>query len=472
MRLPSLCVPLLAAALFALAGPLAAREVMPLPAHGVIGVDEAQLTPEFWIRRAPRADRVLLDRAAIAAQNAALRRQDPSLHDLRALPATLERAQVAGWIGALSTRPERALYDVAGAPVPAATLDALVDNLALEAIPERQATRYGLVVRRAALRTFPTTLRVFSTRGDTDIDRFQESAEFPGTPVVIAHASRDLAWLFVVSPRYAAWLEKDAVAEAPAAQVFGYEEKAPYRVITAADARTVYTREQPALSQLGLDMGLRVPLASGWPADKPVNGQHPYTSHVIELPLRAADGTLRFAPALLQKNVDSAADYLPLTPANLIHQAFRFLGERYGWGHSYDARDCSGFVAEVYRSMGVLLPRNTRDQAVSPALDKRTFGPADSPAARLAAARALEIGDLVYIPGHVMLVIGRIDGEPYVIHDTSGIRYRGPDGAPRHVDLNAVSVSPLLPLLFNDEQTYVERMTSIVHIRARPGAAR
>jgi cell wall-associated NlpC family hydrolase len=473
MRIHPLHVPLLAAALLALTTPpLVARETPALPAHGVIGVDEAQLTPEFWIRRAPHPDRVLLDRTAIAAQNAALERQDASLHDLRALPATLERAQVAGWIGARSARPQGALYDVDGAPVPAATLDRLVDELALATIPERQATRYGLVVRRAALRTFPTTLRVFSTRGDTDIDRFQESAEFPGTPVVIAHASRDGAWLFVVSPRYAAWMEKDAVAEGPAAQVFGYVDKAPYRVITAANARTVYTREQPALSQLGLDMGVRVPLASGWPADKPVNGQHPYTAHVIELPLRAADGTLRFAPALLQKNVDSVADYLPLTPANLIHQAFRFLGERYGWGHAYDARDCSGFVAEVYRSMGVLLPRNTRDQSVSPALDKRTFGPADDPATRRVAARALEVGDLVYIPGHVMLVIGRIDGEPYVIHDTTGIRYRGPDGALRRVELNAVAVSPLLPLLFDDEDTYVERMTSIVHVRTRPGAAR
>ena len=46
--------------------------------------------------------------------------------------------------------------------------------------------------------------------------------------------------------------------------------------------------------------------------------------------------------------------------------------------------------------------------------------------------RALQVGDLVYIPGHVMMVIGRIGGEPYVIHDTTGITYRDADGnAPR-----------------------------------------
>ncbi|WP_449425485.1 SH3 domain-containing protein [Rhodanobacter lindaniclasticus] len=73
-------------------------------------------------------------------------------------------------------------------------------NRALDAIPATQSTRYGLVVRRAALRTFPTALRVFNEQGDTDIDRFQETAEFPGTPVVIAHASADGQWLLRVSP--------------------------------------------------------------------------------------------------------------------------------------------------------------------------------------------------------------------------------------------------------------------------------
>src|SRR5690606_6488688 len=102
--------------------------------------------------------------------------------DLRALPSTLDRARVAGWMAPLSRLPTQPLYDVDGKPVPAATLRAIADNAALDAIPARQPTRYGLVVRRAALRGFPTARRVFSANDDTDIDRFQESAEFPGTP--------------------------------------------------------------------------------------------------------------------------------------------------------------------------------------------------------------------------------------------------------------------------------------------------
>ena len=466
MRLP---LPL--AMLFVLGlvvAPLHARDhvaTSAIPPSGVMGVGDAQLTPAYWIGLQKQADRVILTRAQIEAENAALLKTDPSMHDLRALPKTLTREQVAGWINALSERPTRQLYDVDGKPVPAATLDALIDNLALSDIPAHQDTRYGLVVQRASFRAFPGNLRVFSSKGDTDIDRFQETAEFPGVPVVIAHASRDGHWLFVVSPRYAAWTEKENVAEGSASQVFGYADKTPYRVITGAIERTVFTREVPGVSQLQLDMSTRVPLQTDLPADQPVNGQTPYAAYTLQLPLRDADGKLQFTPALLQKNTDTAGDYLPLTPANIIGQAFKFLGERYGWGHAYDGRDCSGFVSDVYRSMGVQMPRDTSKQSISPALEHRLFTDKDSREARLKAAHALQVGDLVYIPGHVMLVIGQRDGQPYVIHDVGSMSYRKADGSIAEIKLNAVSVTPLLPMLFNDQQTFVDRMTSIVRIR-------
>jgi cell wall-associated NlpC family hydrolase len=441
-----------------------------VPASGVIGVDEAYLSPDFWIARQPDADTPVMNRAAIDAQNAKLLRLDGSMHDLHAIPPTLERAQVAAWIEHRSQRPDEPLFDVEGVPIPATTLDALVANVDLGGIARQQPTRYGLVVERAALRTFPTNLRVFSEKGDTDIDRFQESALFPGTPVVIAHASHDGRWWFVVSPRYAAWVEARHLAVGAKEAVLGYPAKAPYRIVTGAKVWTVFTREQPRVSELQLDMGTRIPLAN-LPADAPVNGQQPYTSWTLELPVRNADGSLGFAPALLQKNADTAAEPLPLTRANIIRQAFKFLGERYGWGHSYNARDCSGFVSEVYRSMGVQFPRNTSDQAVSPAFDRIPFKKTSSKDAREAAVAALQVGDLVYIPGHVMMVIGRIGEVPYVIHDTAGGSYLGADGQMHSMHLNGVAVTPLTPLRFNETQRYIDRMTNIVRIRPTAGAS-
>ena len=306
-------------------------------------------------------------------------------------------------------------------------------------------------------------LRVFSSDDDTDIDRFQESALFPGTPVAIVHESRDGQWAFVVSPRYRAWIETKHLAEGTRDVVLGFPQRTPFRVVTGAKVRTVYTPELPQGSELSLDMSTRLPLANVAP-DKIVNGQHPYSSWTIDLPVREANGALRIAPALLQKNTDTQGDYLPLTHANIVRQAFKFLGERYGWGHDYNARDCSGFVSEVYASMGVLMPRNTRDQSKSPTLHKTLFDDTSTREQREATVKDLQAGDLVYIPGHVMMVIGWIGDQPYVIHDTNGGTMRAADGKLRSLHLNGVSVTPLLPLMYDESHRYVDRMTSVVRV--------
>src|SRR3546814_519238 len=82
----------LAAALGLLAGtltPQADARIAPRPT-GVIGVDSNQLTPEYWIDRQRHADRVVLDRGAIALQNRELQQTDPSMHDVESLPAELD----------------------------------------------------------------------------------------------------------------------------------------------------------------------------------------------------------------------------------------------------------------------------------------------------------------------------------------------------------------------------------------------
>jgi hypothetical protein len=408
----------------------------------------------------------VLDETAIQAQNTKLKQVDRSVHDVEALPRTLTANDVRAWVEKMSERPDDTLYDERGRAIDASVIDGLMANVNAAAIPATQPTRFGMVVHRSSLRTFPTSLRVFNAPdGGTDIDRFQEDALFAGTPVAIVHESGDGEWLFIVSPLYAAWISKRDVAQGTADEVFAYTHKEPYIVVTGARARTVFTPERLEVSELPLEMGQRLPLLNDWPADKLVNGQHPYTSYVIELPTRADDGSLHFTPALLQKANDVAADYLPLTHANLIRQSFKFLGERYGWGHSYNSRDCSGFVSEVYRSFGVQLPRNTRDQGVSPALNRIAFTADDDHEKRLAVLRQLQVGDLVYIPGHVMMVIGQDGGGPYVIHDTTGITYRDAEGALTRVHLNGVSVTPLVPLLDGKETSRVDRIYSIQRIR-------
>lgn len=433
---------------------------------GVPGVDAQKLTPGYWIQRLEAPDAAVLDAQQIAAQNARLTADDPSVADLTTLPTMLEGEDVRRRVQSVSAPPTRTLYNLNGEAISAATLDDLINALALDSVAARVTPRFGLVTQRADLRAFPTAQRVFSRPGDTDIDRFQESALFPGTPVVVLHESRDGHWWFVTSRLYSAWIEARHVAIGARDEVFGYASRIPYLIVTGAQARTAFTPETPQVSEVLLDMSVRVPLLTDWPTERPVNGQFAYASHVVALPVRDAQGRLEIVPALIPRSADvRTTGYLPLTRANLITQAFKLLGERYGWGHSYGTRDCSGFVSEIYRSFGVEMPRNTRDQGVSPAFNRIAFSDTDDFATKAAVLRTLDVGDLIYIPGHVMMVIGQEDDETWLIHDTTGIRYRTAQGDLVSVPLNQVAVTPLFPLLGESGTPFVDFIYSVQRIR-------
>ncbi len=100
----------LLAALLALSldGAAAARD-MAVPPSGILGITDAQLSPEFWVAQLPDANKVVLDTAAIATLNERVARLDPSMHDIRHLPASLPRDQVKGWIEKLTSRPSEGL---------------------------------------------------------------------------------------------------------------------------------------------------------------------------------------------------------------------------------------------------------------------------------------------------------------------------------------------------------------------------
>jgi len=423
------------------------------------GVESAYMNPNHWISRLSAPEVPYLSSEAIAAQNARMLALDGSMTDLSALASTLPGAEVAESIRALSKRPVRKLYAQDGAELTVAMLDTLEAALALDAVPETIILRFGLTVSRADLRTFPTAQRVFSDPVQHMIDRFQESALFPGDAVAVLHESRDGAWWFVASQRYHAWVLKAHIALGSREEVSGFSQRSPARVVTGSVVETAFTPEAPAVSKLPLDMGVRLPLRTDWPPETPVNGQLPHAAWVVDVPTRGDDGALRFAPALLPIVADSAAEPLPLTAANLIGQAFKFLGERYGWGHSFGARDCSGFVSEVYRSVGILLPRNTGTQAASPALESIAL-PADREG-RLAVLQRLRVGDLVYIPGHVMMVIGHDAGMTFVIHDTAGTGYTDASGQFVRAPLNGVVITPLEPLQLDHNTSYIDNITTI-----------
>lgn len=413
-------------------------------------------TPEFWVSQCPDADRVLLDAASVTAFNARVSELDPTVRDLAGLPKRLPRAEVLALITAASPPAAQKLFTSDAAAVTADDQAGWQTARNLDAIPPQVAPRFGLVVRRAAIRSLPTQTRVHSTETETDLDRFLETGLFPGTPVAVLHHSTDAAWHFVLSPTYAGWIAADSIATGSRTEVLDYVARGT-RVVTGSEVRTVFTPDLPGLSRLVLDMGVVLPDRSDWPHRQPVNGQVPLAAHVVELPTRSPAGSLAIMPALIPFAADTHTGPLPVTRANLIRQAGKFLGDRYGWGHDFDGRDCSGLVGEAYRSLGIVLPRNTADHVRSPALD-RTPIPADlDRERRLAAIAALAPGDLIYAPRHVMMVIGHAP-DTWVIHATHG----GWDGP----SINGVVIMPLAEV-GSAKGPIIDTVTNLIRVLPR-----
>jgi hypothetical protein len=122
-------------------------------------------------------------------------------------------------------------------------------------------------------------------------------------------------------------------------------------------------------------------------------------------------------------------------------------------------------VLEVFKTFGFVLPRNSRQQGHSEIGENVRF-PVDAPAEeKLAALSRADVGDLLYSTGHVMLYLGCVDGEHYVIHDLTGSGWIDDKGVFRAGAMNSVSVTPLRKIHVSPDETYFDQLYAIKRLR-------
>jgi len=431
----------------------------------VIGINDSHLSDEYWVSKTGNAGDLLKSQAEISDFNRATFSSNQHMVDLAQLPSQLAGMEVKKRIQAISKPNKSTLYKSTGEVLAPEGYRHYTDKLALGLIPETVTLKFALVVRRTDMRAYPTDDRYYKSVDDQNLDRFQENGLFPGDALAVLHTSANKEWSFVQSYNYAAWVKSRDIAIGERQRIHEYQHAKPFLIISGDKVQTNFNPEIPALSELQLDMGIRLPLANRATYSNSLYGQNPYASHTILLPIRNADGYLEIKPALIARNQDVHRGYLPFTREHIIRQAFKFLGERYGWGHSYNARDCTGFIMEVYKTFGFLMPRNTGQQGTGEFGENTRFSDQSNREAKLEALAGMDIGDLIYVPGHVLMYIGDVNGEPYVIHDVSIFRYIDENDTYYEVTLNGVSETPFIPLYGSKESPYIDLMYNIKRIR-------
>ncbi len=437
----------------------------------VIGVKVQHLDASFWLNKVEDGESILMNQQQILAHNRNLFENNAYVNDPLALPDSLTKQELLDVVNKASSIPTSNRYYQDGTQLTNEDYAEYQEMMNLAQIKSTNEVKFGLVVKRSSLRRFPTDDRVVNDGMDKDLDRFQESGVFPGEAAAVLHSSKDNQWLLVQVYNYIAWMKSADIAIGSKSEVKNYITNPSFLLVSGSKVQTNFVPNRPLISEVDLDMGTRLPLVDYSEVPNQLYAQNPYASHVVWLPTRTDKGHLQLEKALIARNKDVQLGYLPFTKTNLVKQAFKFLGERYGWGHDYNGRDCTGFVGEIYRSFGILMPRNSGDQGSSNyGIDTRFSKTKASVKNKLSVINEMQIGDLIYIPGHVMMYIGQDNTDnklpqPYVIHDVKGLAYYDQQGEFYRGTLNGVSVTPLLPLRASEEQSYLDLIYNIKRIR-------
>jgi hypothetical protein len=262
---------------------------------------------------------------------------------------------------------------------------------------------------------------------------------YAAEPMQILAKSLDRQWLFVQTATVRGWIPEIDVAYGNRQDILDYARREPFVVITSPFAVVqLIDHQADAYAHIRLDMGIRLPLA-----DEPGLRREHYVT--VVLPLMNKEGKLLFAGRAYIPLVDVHHGYLPYTRANIIRQAFLFHGEPYGWGGSKNARDCSAFLSDIYRTFGIILPRNTNDQAFESLGFTYNFSKLASTEERLRLLDSLSAHTPfpIYKPGHAMLYLGSYEGKHYIIHDAAGFYTLNSSGKPVRKRIMQVIVSPM-----------------------------
>lgn len=418
------------------------------------GVSREMLNPGFWVTRNLEPDKLIMNEAEIELFNRRNLRECQVLQDLRGYSRVVGGDQVAKLLKKVSARPKSKRY-LHGKEAGDEYFAELEKNLNLDKIERLVVVRYAITVKRTEMRAFPTFDRVFSEPDDFETDRFIETALYPIEPMVILHQSADEKWFLAQTYNYLAWVPADAVAITEKGRLFSYLDATDFLVVTGKGVLTAFNPINPDISELQLDMGVRVPLAVRDEIPLDIDGQHPAGNYVVKLPARDSEGSLQFKLGLIAMADDVRVGYLPLTRRNIIKQAFKFLGQRYGWGGMFNTRDCSAFIMDNFRSMGVLLPRNAGEQG------KMSIGISHRFTDEMTIEQRQQIfaglpATPIYMNGHAMLYLGRYDGDFYIIHDFAGFRAPDASGTMKSSKTRCVFVTPLLQTFLSSGKKYIE----------------
>jgi len=413
--------------------------------------EDSMKTAGFWISRHPSPDALIMNPEAIARFNSRLCNDNKLTKDIFDIIQE-QRTQT------LSDDLEKIFEDIRSKDYYTAAdvrddedfMDDVKGNMNLSGVVTGVAPRYGLVVHFAPQRFLPTNEGLYEHEKDYDFDQLQNSGLDVGTPVAVIHTSEDGLWYYVMTDISDGWVEAKNIALGDVDQVKEFAQDKNFVVVIRPKA-DIFGNESMTDYNGYLRMGMRLPLSSVG------------VGHVtVKVPAMDADGTLAIREGYMNAE-DVNIGFLAFSARNIYRQALMMLNEPYGWGDMHGEQDCSRFLQMVFATVGIVLPRDSKDQA-QVSSSPVNFDKKSTDTAKIASlVKTPAAISLLAMKGHILLYLGAVNGKPYVIHETTSYKQMK-DKKEITYSFNKVMISDLSLGQGSSKGSLLRRLTRIVPI--------
>ena len=401
---------------------------------------EKFITAAYWQQQNPNGNRVLLDAKGIKNYNAQIVALSRTVVDLKNYPTTYSGDSLKTRIMNYAVLDDD-LY-LRGNRVSENYKNILRQQTNADAVPDQVKVQYAVTVRRCDVRGLPTGEGLFYSAGDRFFDVLQETSLDPGEPLVVLHKSANGYFYYCQTTNYSGWVSKFNMALTDRNTWLQYLEPKSFVVVTD--------------SKLPLKVGNEI-LTYQQGSRMPIIAQDDKTYTLLAAGRSNNGNYTKMTPMLRKDNPAVHLGYLPYTANNILQSAFKFYGTPYGWGGKMEGVDCSALIYNVYRTVGVYLPRNADEQETTAGKGFQFEGMDEN--ARLSQIKLLTPGAGLYLDGHCLLYLGQSGGVPYVIQ---ALASTFPDGERQTV--MSVVVSDL-NLERASGNTICEELTTAVEFR-------
>ncbi len=415
-------------------------------------------TASFWQAKENGADEIIMTAEEIDAFNrAVLDTAETNTNDLAAVPETETYDGVT--LAALNADFESpsGLY-LNGEPVPESYYEAIRENIKNAPVKSEMPYRFGFAVNRTVMKAYPYEDYLSDDPADPEWDNLVSSAIAVNEPLVVMFTTADGKFTLVKSQCCSGWTPTEDIAVCKSKKEWEEQRDPEECLVVTGEKVYLEPSADKDLDEKMLTMGTVLPLDTKY-TDK-VSYRLPWNNYVVKMPARNDDGSFYQKNALIPANRDVNVGYLPYTTANVVSQAFKSLGDRYGWGGMMNAQDCSSYAREIYRCFGFELPRNTTWQSAMPA--DVTLMSDMTAEEKKAVLDTLPAGAILIFPGHEMMYLGEDNGLYYVISDVSSLV--SPDKPGEIIRPRGVVVNDLSTLRANGT-TWLDNLSHAVVVK-------